>query len=273
MRISRFAAVLAAVITSLLLIGSSGRCEPAQEAAAEQPAAPHLPASVRVPILIYHHIRPGPLPASHALRLLTTNPEAFENDLGYLRDNGYRTISFEDLANHLEQGAALPERPAIISFDDGWEQQFTYAVPLLSKYNFTATFFIVTNYVGHPNFLSLAQLKGMLAGGMEIGSHSRSHPSLPGLGRARQWDEIARSKTLLETWLGTRIVAFAYPYGAYDEPVAEMTTAAGYRAARTVDDGTLHTRDDLNSLAGLTFPAYLRSYRGGIALTAATSGR
>jgi peptidoglycan/xylan/chitin deacetylase (PgdA/CDA1 family) len=239
--------------------------------AAEAEARPMLPAprAVDVPILVYHHVLPG-----RGSSLLFVSPEGFEQQLKYLRDNGYRTVTFGDLADCLEYGAVLPERPVILSFDDGWENQYQYAFPLLRKYGFAGTFYVVSGYLDHPNFMTTDQLKTMIAGGMTIGSHSRSHPALPGLGGgSRLKDEIAGSKAWLEQQLGVPIDTFAYPYGAYTASVVAATKAAGYRTARTVDGGTRDTLDNLETLPGIVFPAFASRYRATIELAASDTRR
>jgi len=234
--------------------------------AAEEEARPALPApqSVEVPILVYHHVVPG-----RSASVLFVPPDTFEQQLKYLQDNGYRSISFDDLADCLEYGTPLPERPVILSFDDGWENQFTYAFPLLQKYGFTGTFYVVTGYLDHQNFMTVDQLKTMIAAGMTIGDHSRTHPALPSIGNPQRLkDEIAGSKSWLEERLGVAIDTFAYPYGSYTAAVAAAVKAAGYRTARTVDDGTHAALDNLETLPGVIFPAYVRYYRSNVELAA-----
>jgi peptidoglycan/xylan/chitin deacetylase (PgdA/CDA1 family) len=235
-----------------------------QAAEAEaRPSRPPPPA-VELPILVYHHVVPG-----HSPGLLFVTPEGFEQQLKYLRDNGYRSVSFDDLADCLEYGAPLPERPVIFSFDDGWENQFQYAFPLLEKYGFSATFYVVTSYLDHQNFMTIEQLKAMLAAGMVIGSHSRTHPALPSLGNGpRLKDEIFASKTWLEEQLGVAIDTFAYPYGSYTAAVAAVVKAAGYRTARTVDAGTHTATDNLETLPAVLFSQYANHYRATVELAA-----
>jgi peptidoglycan/xylan/chitin deacetylase (PgdA/CDA1 family) len=264
-------AILAAEQPTLLYIGSMALASVGAGIMAE--AKPRLPRTADMPILIYHHVVPGVRAESAAARALFVTPAEFERQLTFLKDNGYRSVSFADLAAHLEGGAELPDRPVIISFDDGWDNQFAYGFPLLQKYHFTATFFVVTDYLDRPNFMTTEQLKEMLDAGMEIGSHSRSHPALPGLGAARLWNEIAGSKKVLEDRLGVAIDTFAYPYGAYNSAVAAATRGAGYRSARTVDFGTHYTVKDLATLAGVTFSMYMNSYRGRVELTAGQASR
>jgi peptidoglycan/xylan/chitin deacetylase (PgdA/CDA1 family) len=234
--------------------------------AAEEEARPALPAprSVEIPILIYHHVVPG-----RSASVLFVPPETFEQQLKYLQDNGYRSVSFDDLADCLEYGAPLPERPVILSFDDGWENQFTYAFPLLQKYGFSGTFYVVTGYLDHQNFMTVDQLKTMIAAGMTIGDHSRTHPALPSIGNPQRLkDEIAGSKSWLEERLGVAIDTFAYPYGSYTAAVVAAVRAAGYRTARTVDDGTHTTLDNIETLPGVIFPAYVNHYRANVEVAA-----
>jgi peptidoglycan/xylan/chitin deacetylase (PgdA/CDA1 family) len=245
--------------------------EPSALQAAEFEARPLRPPprAVEMPIFVYHHVVPG-----HAAGALFVTPDGFEQQLKFLRDNGYQTVSFDDLADCLEYGAPLPDRPAIISFDDGWDNQFNYAFPLLQKYGFTATFFVVTDYLDHQNFMTTDQLKTMIAAGMTIGSHSRSHPALPAIGKPQRLkDEIAGSKAWLEEKLGVPITTFAYPYGAHTPPVVVAVKDAGYRTARTVDDGTHYTLGDLETLAGLIFPVYVNHYRDKVEMAASETRR
>jgi peptidoglycan/xylan/chitin deacetylase (PgdA/CDA1 family) len=239
--------------------------------AAEDEARPiaEPPKSIDLPILVYHHVVPG-----RSASVLFVPPEIFEQQLGYLHDNGYHSVSFTELADCLEYGAPLPERPVILSFDDGWENQFQYAFPLLQKYGFSATFFVVTNYLDHQNFMTTDQLKTMIAAGMTIGSHSRSHPPLPSLGTGpRLKDEIAGSKAWLESQLGVAVDTFAYPYGAYTAADAAAVKTTGYRTARTVDSGTHATLDNLETLPALTFSEYVNHYRANVEVAASEQRR
>jgi peptidoglycan/xylan/chitin deacetylase (PgdA/CDA1 family) len=244
--------------------------------AAEAERRPLLPAprTVDMPVLVYHHVVPGHGPGSEMGRGLFVTPVGFEQHLKFLKDNGYQSVSFDDLADCVEYGIPLPERPVILSFDDGWDNQFNNAFPLLQKYGFTATFYVVTNYLDHQNFMTIAQLKTMIAAGMTIASHSRSHPALPTIGNPQRLkDEIAGSKAWLEERLGVAMTSFAYPYGSYTAAIAAAVRDAGYRTARTVDDGTHYTSDNLKTLPGLVFPVYVGHYRDKVELAAGETRR
>ena len=259
-------AVAVEVLAALLLSGCAGYGTSAIGTTVAPPSnlTPSLIApapSVDVPILVYHHVRPG------SMSTLFVSPEDFDKQLEYLQYYGFHTISFTDLADYFEKGKPLPQRPIIISFDDGWENQFEYAFPILQKYHDTATFYVVTDYLNHGNFMTTEQLKTMVAAGMAIGCHTRSHPYLTSLGAERAWDEIAGAKAILEAD-GFKIDTFAYPYGAYNKEVVATVQAAGFRSARTVEGDTRVTADGLETLPGLPFPTFFRSYVSRVTLAA-----
>jgi peptidoglycan/xylan/chitin deacetylase (PgdA/CDA1 family) len=256
----RFAAHFSVVFAALLLSG----CAVEGKLATDKPvdAAPEparIPVSIDLPILMYHHVRPG------STSTLFVSPEELDRQLKYLQDNGFQSISFSDLAASLENGKPLPPHPVIISFDDGWENQFEYGFPILQKYHDTATFYVVTNYLDQTNFMTTEQLKTLVAAGMTIGCHTRSHPYLTSLGQERAWDEIAGAKAILEAD-GFKIDTFAYPYGAYNQRVVEIVENAGFRSARTADGGVHATADKLETLPGMTFQTFVRSYSSRVTL-------
>jgi peptidoglycan/xylan/chitin deacetylase (PgdA/CDA1 family) len=164
---------------------------------------------------------------------LTVTVEIFDQQMKFLQENGCHIITFTTLVDHLKEASELPAKPVIISFDDGWEDQFVYALPLLQKYNYTATFFVVTNFVGSSGFLSWSQLRTMLVDGMEVGSHSRSHPRLDRINNPDVLrDQIYTSKQILESRLRAAVDEFAYPYGSYNATTASAVRWAGYKTAR-----------------------------------------
>ena len=203
----------------------------------------------KVPILVYHHLSLSVADGWGALRRLTVTADVFARQMKFLQDNGYHVITFADLAGYFERGDELPTLPVIISFDDGWETQFEYALPALEKYHFVATFFVVTNYIGRPGFISWPQLQAMLTEGMRIGSHSRSHPHLNKIvSPTTLWDQIYNSKKILETQLESSVEEFAYPYGSYNAALAAIVGWAGYRAARSCCFELAHSAGNLFAL-------------------------
>jgi len=215
---------------------------------------------VSVPILIYHSIRPYRTADLAGVRRYITTPNALDQELAYLKENGYVSISFDDLENRLQSGKALPPKPVIICFDDGPETQYTYALPLLKKYAYTATFFLFTNAIGRPHYLSWEQVIDLSSQGMQIGCHSRFHPYLTRITNEKAlWDEIAGAKERLEARLGKPVTAYAYPFGQYNEHIIELVKKAGYTCARGTYPGIVHSREDLFALTGLIRTVDLRS--------------
>jgi peptidoglycan/xylan/chitin deacetylase (PgdA/CDA1 family) len=226
-----------------------------------EPRAPSFekPSAAQMPILVYHHIRQVVSFRSRAERRLTVTPAVFDDQMKYLRDNGYRVITFANLVDHLKNSNELPEKPVIISFDDGWEDQFAYALPRLEQYHYIATFFVITNFVGSSGFVSWLQLQKILAAGMEIGSHSRSHPRLDKINNADTlWDQIHTSKQILESRLGATVDEFAYPFGSYNEAAASIVKQAGYKGARACCIGRIQS--DVYALRAVMAPTDLSRF-------------
>ena len=216
---------------------------------------------LRVPILIYHSIAPYRADMSALVRRYTVPPESLEQQLHYLQQSGYTVISFESLLDAMTSAnVALPAKPVVITFDDGWEDVYRDAFPLLKKYGDTATFFVFTNGIGNKDFMRWDQLANMQAAGMDIESHSISHPYLSAMtDKAELWKEIEGSKEIIASHLARAPDIFAYPFGSYKELDIAMLKAAGYRAARA-DPGTMltarptvgeTTTDELYKLPGI----------------------
>lgn len=191
------------------------------------------PGTINVPILVYHIVRPSYPDDSPAVQALAHTPEIFAAQMRMLQDRGYTVVSFSDLENHFRDESILPVKPIIISFDDGWRDQFEYAVPILLSYRYPATFFVFTNSIGKRGFFSWGDLKTLRDEGMTIGSHSRSHPYLTQITDPEKLrDEIFGSKQILEKNLGISVDEFAYPFGQYNPSIVEMVREAGYASGR-----------------------------------------
>ena len=206
--------------------------------------------TARVPILMYHYVADTPAGADVYRRDLTVSVAAFEAQLAYLRAEGYTSITLAELAQHLSEGRPLPENPIVLTFDDGYEDAFLYAFPLLRQYGFRGTFFVITEYLdqGLPGYLSWEQAALMLANGMEIGSHSVSHPDLRKLTQAELEQEIAGSRRSIQERLNVPVRFFCYPSGRYDKRVIAALRAAGYWGATTTAGGIVQTTEHLFEL-------------------------
>jgi peptidoglycan/xylan/chitin deacetylase (PgdA/CDA1 family) len=145
-----------------------------------------------------------------------------------LHNWGYTTITTEMLIKAINEGADLPPRPVIISFDDGHLNNYTAAFPIMQKYGFTGVLYIVANYMGAEDYMNASQIKEMAAAGWEVGSHSVSHQDLTALEPARQRYEVVDSRAILEEALGVPVQTIAYPFGISNSGVIDYAIFAGY---------------------------------------------
>jgi peptidoglycan/xylan/chitin deacetylase (PgdA/CDA1 family) len=189
-----------------------------------------------VPVLMYHRVDPQ-LSARDPITVhLTVSQSAFEAQLRALQVAGYRSMSLEMLLAALDR-RALPARRIVLTFDDGYEDHFAIVFPLLRKYGFTATFFIVTSSVGTRDHLTTAQIRQMAEAGMEIGSHGVHHVDFSQLPLPAARGELVQSRATLEAWVGRRVVFFAYPAGRYSAALQALLDALGYQGALTERPG------------------------------------
>ncbi len=204
----------------------------------------------RVPILMYHYISVPPPGADAVRRDLSVAPDLFESHLRYLQEAGYHSISLRDLVYHLTLGWPLPPKPIILTFDDGYRDNYENAFPLLKKYGFRGTFFLVTDLIdeGRAAYMTWPQIKEMYQAGMEFGAHSRNHPDLRGKpSDYLVWQSLGPSETI-EYNLGERPRFYSYPSGQYDEKAIEVIRSAGYWAGLTIHQGMTHSSQRLFEL-------------------------
>lgn len=193
-----------------------------------------------IPILTYHRVGP------RVNRMIVT-PDAFEQQLEYLKRNDYRVIRLADLPDFLEGRRQLPKRAVAITFDDGHVSSYQYAFPLLKKYGFPATYYLYTDFLGARDALTWAQIREMHESGLiDFQSHSKSHSNLIVRNgdeseqryRERLDTEIRLPRDVIQRHLPTRVAQFAYPYGDANEAVLERLTQAGnYQLGLTVNPG------------------------------------
>jgi peptidoglycan/xylan/chitin deacetylase (PgdA/CDA1 family) len=188
---------------------------------------------------MYHFLSVPPPGADIYRRDLSVTPENFEAQLAYLQEQGYTTISLKDLTRHLAGLQPLPAKPVILSFDDGYADNYNNAFPLLKKYGFKATFSLVTQPIdfGDPNYLSWDNVIEMHAAGMEFGAHTYRHLDL----RDRDVDflvyEIVGSKEAIEARINEPVRYFVYPSGQYDQLVIDVLASADFWGALTTQYG------------------------------------
>lgn len=207
--------------------------------------------TLTVPILMYHYIGELPPKPDSIRKGLTVSQSNFEAQMRLLAQRGYSTISLEDLTKALKTGQKLPSKPVLLTFDDGYEDNFRAAYPVLKQNRFTGTFFIITDFVGRPGYMTWDQLRMLSAESMEIGSHTRSHPDLSTASQKVATEQIRGSKEILEKQLGKGIVSFCYPAGKYTAATVSLLQESGYQAAVTTKNGSSHQSSKLLELTRL----------------------
>ena len=176
-------------------------------------------------ILCYHRVNdqvPG---------YLSVPVEHFREQMKFLAEEGYRTISLGELLTPPPQTTPLSKKSIVITFDDGFGDNYENAFSVLEEVGFKASIFCIARKVGEPGYLDKLQILEMRDAGFEFGSHTLSHPRLPEISTEQKWWEIFGSKRFLEELLGFKSDFFCYPYGEYDWQSVRMVQQAGYRGA------------------------------------------
>lgn len=217
-----------------------------------------------VPVLMYHSIGRG---AGPPFRRFVVDPGEFAAQMDYLAEGGYRPVTAAGLVAHRLESRPLPERPVVLTFDDGFTDFVTAAMPVLRAHGFPATLFVPTGYAGstarflrgcgeeHRGVLSWADLRGLAAEGIEVASHSHTHPQLDRVPPTVIRDEVLRSRCLLEDNLSRPVGGFAYPFGYWNRAARSALATAGFRYGCAVAELAVGTRDDVFTLPRLTVNA------------------
>jgi peptidoglycan/xylan/chitin deacetylase (PgdA/CDA1 family) len=180
-----------------------------------------------VPVLMYHSI-------SFEKSPLCVSPHQFDIQLRNLLKHGFTPITASELIFAWDMGKQLPSRPVVLTFDDGYQDNFTHAFPVLKKYKARATLFVITGNIGKPGYLNWDQLATMERSGLvDVESHTVTHPDVRHLTRKQFKKELAESKRALEERLHKNVCIFAYPYGKYTTKGFPDLSAVGYKAAFT----------------------------------------
>jgi peptidoglycan/xylan/chitin deacetylase (PgdA/CDA1 family) len=215
-----------------------------------------------VPILLYHSVSDDP---ASWIRRFAVTPEAFRAHLALVAEHGAEALTVSGFVDALAHGPeALPARPVLITFDDGFADFHEHALPALADRGLASTLYVTTGFLGRrtgpgeasgERMLDWRQLAEVRDAGVEIGGHTHSHPQLDTLRPARAGDEVVRCKSLLEERLGVAVGSFAYPHGYFGPRVRRLVVEAGYSSACGVKNAFSSPGDDPFSLARLTVEA------------------
>jgi len=195
------------------------------------------------PIFIVGH------PKSLKLRLNMVSPQSFDRQMGFLAHHGYHVISLDEYIKGKKERKQFSFKTVVITFDDGYEDNYTNAFPILQKYHFPATIFLISEAPEtSPDVLNWQQIIDMSKNGISFGSHTRHHAYLPGLTEVQMKDELVGSKKTIEEHLGKTIDYFAYPSGGFNDEAKAMVAQAGYKAALATNRGFDRKNIDLYEL-------------------------
>lgn len=201
--------------------------------------------ALHVPILLYHYVGNNPNPSDKGRDVLSVPPGVFEVQLKAIRDNGFTTITLDDLSRALA-GGSLPVKPVILTFDDGYLDFYYNVWPLLRTYNMQAMAFIPTGLVGGGAYMTWSMVEEVSRSSVvTIGAHSINHVSLPSLSHDRLVAELVDSKKLLEQHTGKPVIWMAYPYGLFDDRVVAEAKRAGYVGSATTLPGSVQYKSRL----------------------------
>lgn len=200
---------------------------PAQPAAEEPKAAKE----VSIPVLNYHSIGVEPD------NTLVLDPDKFARQMEYLSKNGHTPLSLTDFTLILEKRKAAPPKPVLLTFDDGYSDNYELAMPVLKRYGFPATLFMSPGFVREKGYLNWDQVKEMHDAGWDIQPHGMTHSNLSQLSAAKQKEEITESRRQIEKRLGTTADIFCYPYGQYNKTTLAVLKEEGFRYAFTIEQG------------------------------------
>lgn len=193
--------------------------------------------NIGVPVLYYHSVQ------QTEDNEVTISPQKLRNELKYIKDSGYTTITMRELQDHLLNNSPIPEKSIVITFDDGYMNNYTNAFPILKDLDMKATIFCITFKLDGQYYLSEHAIKEMSNYGIDIESHTAGHPDLTTMTYEQQLSEFKESKETLEAITGKPVTAVAYPYGNYNADSMKAAKDAGFNLGFTTNLG-LADRDD-----------------------------
>jgi peptidoglycan/xylan/chitin deacetylase (PgdA/CDA1 family) len=201
-----------------------------------------------VPIMMYHNVDDA-----DEFRANTVSPRHFEQQMAYLKAHGFRVLSLDELVQLTKSRKSLPRKSAVITFDDGYADNYEHAYRILKKYGYPAIIFVLADLMNTDGYLTWEQLKKMVNNGIMVGSHTRRHSYLPDLSPAEQRDEIFGSKRIIEQNLSVPTDYFSYPIGGFNQEIKQLVKEAGYQGAVTTNRGNDRLNKDVFELKRIRF--------------------
>jgi peptidoglycan/xylan/chitin deacetylase (PgdA/CDA1 family) len=180
-----------------------------------------------ITVLMYHYT------AEKNENYMSIPKDKFREQMKYLKDNGFKIISLDEMYACFNDGVPIPDNAVVITFDDGYANNYYYAFPVLKELGFKATIFAITSKINQPQYLTEAQIKELDKNGVSIESHTVSHPQLGHLPYSKQIEELKNSKSSLESILGRDIKYIAYPYGEFNNDTLVAVKELKYKMGVT----------------------------------------
>ena len=193
---------------------------------------------IKLPIFVYHHVSES---LHHSSKNMQVSPDEFEQQMYFLSQKGFRCLSLSEVITNWQKGKPQPERSFVLTFDDGYIDYYDNALPILEKFGFTATIFVVVKPIeeGNKRFLSWQEIRELAQKHFTFGSHTLTYPRLRSLDNRTIKLELNELKNILEERLGKLVELLAYPYGELNERIQDMACKSGYLAACGVTVGNL----------------------------------
>ncbi|MDD9271038.1 polysaccharide deacetylase family protein [Paenibacillus sp. GCM10023248] len=210
--------------------------KPEPPAAVTVTAATYVPKALKkvsIPVLNYHSVAIDPG------NIVVISPDKLKEQMAYLHKQGYTPLKLDTFIRLLEGDDSLqvPEKPVLLTFDDGYIDNYEQAMPILAKYGFPATLFVSPGMTEQDGYLNWEQIRKLHEAGWDIQPHGMSHPHLPRLGADEQTYEIVEARKQIEAKLGTKADIFCYPYGEYNKTTLKILKQHGFRYAFTTEQG------------------------------------
>ena len=209
-----------------------------------------------VPVIImYHSVGSENIDIGGYEDKLNVPMQVFRDQMRFLSEHDYKVIPLENFVNKIKRGEKIPRKTIAITFDDGLRNNFLMAYPILKEYNFPATFFVISGFVGQKSYVTWDDLSAMSKDVISIGSHTLFHKWLPDKKRPEIEKELVESRIMLENNTGRKVLTLSYPLGGFSEEVKEMAREAGYIGACATNPGREYRSDDPYALKRIRISA------------------
>lgn len=194
------------------------------------------------PILMYHHVK-NHLDSDDEIELGLSVPIVnFTEQMKYLKNNGYKTISLNELFIDNQ------EKNIVLTFDDGYQNVYKNAFPIMKNLGLSGTVFVITDFVGKDRYMNWSELNELKKEGWQIESHTITHPNLTNIDSKSAWNQILNSKLEIEKNIKGNVQSFSYPAGKYNDEVVKLVKEAGYKNAVSTDRGIENTMENIYHL-------------------------